>query len=155
GCDWPPSPGQTTHLDRLFRNLGNGRFADVSGVSGLGDERYSQGVAAGDVHDDGFSGLYVADIGQDQAYFNNGDGTFTDRTTQAGLDGGGWTSSTLIADLNGDGFPEIYDVTYVAGRLPFEHLCHDKVQPEQVRVCAPSVFPAEKDRLFLNRGDGT
>src|SRR5262249_5259226 len=45
--------------------------------------------------------------------------------------------------------------TYVAGRLPFEHLCHDKVQPEQVRVCAPSVFPAEKDRLFLNRGDGT
>lgn len=154
-CEWPPEPGQTRHLDRLYRNQGNGRFADVTGVSGLGDERYSQGVSAGDVNDDGFPDLYVANIGENRLYLNNGDGSFTDRTVASGLTGGGWTTSALVADLNGDGFPEIYDVTYVAGRLPFEHLCHDKQHKDLVRVCAPAVFPAEQDRLFLNRGDGT
>ncbi|MBI3864407.1 MAG: VCBS repeat-containing protein, partial [Planctomycetia bacterium] len=154
-CEWPPEPGQARHLDRLYRNLGNGRFEDVTGASGLGDERYSHGVTAGDLNDDGFPDLYVGNIGQNRLYANNGDGTYTEQTAAAGLAGGGWTTSVLIADLNGDAFPEVYDVTYLAGREPFEHLCHDKQNKDVVRVCAPTVFPAEADRLFLNRGDGT
>jgi Flp pilus assembly protein TadD len=155
GGDWPVQEGQTRYLDRLFRNLGNGRFADVTRDSGLGDASFSQGVAAGDVNDDGFPDLYVGNIGQNRLYLNHGDGTFSDVTAEAGLRGGDWTTSVAIADLNGDGFAEIYDVTYLAGEEPFRHICHDLVQKDSPRICAPKVFPAEQDRLYLNRGDGS
>ena len=155
GGDWPPEPGQNRYLDRIFRNLGNGRFADVTEESGLGDARYSQGVAAGDVNDDGFPDLYVANIGDNRLYVNHGDGTFIDGTDRSRLRSGDWTTSAAIADLNGDGYPEIYDVTYLAGSEPFHHICHDLVQRDSPRICAPKVFSAGQDRLHLNRGDGT
>jgi tetratricopeptide (TPR) repeat protein len=154
-CEWPPRAGQREHLDQLFRNLGDGQFANVTAASGLGDDGYSQGVSAGDIDNDGFPDLYVANIGQNRLYLNNGDGTFSERTTEAGLTASGWTTSALLADLNGDGLPDIYDATYLAGRLPFEHVCHDREHKSIVRICAPSVFVAEPDRLFLNQGDGT
>jgi tetratricopeptide (TPR) repeat protein len=156
GGKWPPAAGQSQNLDCLYRNLGGAQFADVTQESGILDDGYSQGVAAGDFNNDGFADLYVANIGQNRLYQNNGDGTFTDGTAEAGLiTRSSWTTSVLIADVNGDGWPDIYDVTYVGGRLPFEHVCHDRVNKSLIRVCAPSVFEAEPDRLFLNRGDGT
>lgn len=155
GCDWPPQAGQSQHLDRMFRNLGNGRFLDVTASSGLGDERYGQGVSAGDFDADGFGDLHVANIFANRLYRNNGDGTFTDCTEEAGIKPGGWTTSSLLADLNGDALPEIYEVTYVAGREPFEHVCHDNATGKPVpRTCSPTVFAAEQDRLYLNLGDG-
>lgn len=155
GCDWPPQPGQTKHLDRLFRNIAGEHFVDVTVQSGLGDESYTHGVSAGDYDSDGFQDLYVCNIGSNRLYRNCGDGTFQDVTAESGLKGGGWSTSGLIADLNGDGLPEIYDVTYLAGREPFEHVCHDKQRDNTPRTCSPAVFQAEQDRLFLNRGDGT
>src|SRR5205807_6269894 len=91
--------------DRLFRNAGDGLAADVTESAGLGDTRYSQGVAAGDYNNDGFPDLYVANIGPNRLYRNNGDGTFADVSAAAGLTGSFWTTSCLIADLNGDSWP--------------------------------------------------
>ncbi|TXT36400.1 MAG: hypothetical protein FD138_994, partial [Planctomycetota bacterium] len=139
----------------LFRNMGGDHFVDVTAQSRLGDESYTHGVTAGDYDSDGFQDLYVCNIGSNRLYRNCGDGTFQDVTSEAGLKGGGWSTSGLIADLNGDGLPEIYDVTYLAGREPFEHVCHDKQRDNTPRTCSPAVFQAEQDRLFLNRGDGT
>ena len=156
GCDWPPQPGQTEHLDRLFRNLGNGQFADVTAVCGLGDERYSYGVSAGDVNDDGFPDLYVANIGVNRLYRNNGDGTFSDCTARARLTRRRLgRPARLIADLNGDGFPEIYDVTYVAGERTISIRFATTSGTSIPAVLLPIEFAAEEDRLYLNRGDGT
>ncbi len=155
GCDWPPQPGQTKYLDRLFRNLGNGHFADVSLASGLGDDRFSHGIAVGDYDSDGFPDIHVSNIGVNRLYRNCGDGTFFDVTAASGLNSHGWSTSGLIADLNGDSFPEIYEVTYLSGREPFEHVCHDKQRDNAPRTCSPAVFQAEQDRLYFNRGDGT
>ena len=153
--DRPGAPARAKRMDQLFRNTGNGCFGDATLASGLGDERFSQGVTAGDYNDDGFTDLYVGNIGENRLYRNNGDGTFTDSTSAARLKSGDWTTSALVADLNGDGYPEIYDVTYVAGREPFEHVCHDPQVKDAPRICSPTVFSAEQDRLFLNLGDGT
>lgn len=155
GCDWPALPGQTKYLDRLFRNMGNGRFVDVTAESRLGDASYSHGATVGDYDADGFSDLYVCNIGSNRLYRNCGDGTFMDVTTEGRVTGGHWSTSGLIADLNGDALPDIYDVTYLSGREPFEHVCHDKQRNNAPRTCSPAVFQAEQDRLFLNRGDGT
>ncbi len=69
--------------NRLFRNLGDGRFEDVTAFTGLGDEGYSQSAAWGDYDSDGWLDLYVSNhIGPegsaDRLWHNLGDGRFED-----------------------------------------------------------------------------
>jgi hypothetical protein len=139
------------YRDCLFRNLGNGTFADVTQEAGLGDRLFSQGVAVGDYNSDGFPDLYLANIGPNRLYENNGDGTFRDATPQAGVSGDEWTVSCAIVDLNGDAMPEIYTVSYLILQEVLERMCKKKGRP---MGCAPSMFTAEQDRLYQNLGDG-
>ena len=154
GGSGPPGDVGQCDVDRLFRNLGTGAFADITELAGVGDDGYSHGVTAGDFDDDGFPDLYVANIGDNRLYRNNGDGTFRDVTQAAGVLGAGWTTSCVFVDLNGDGFPELFDVNYLAGRAPFTEVCWNR-ELDAPRSCLPNHFEAEQDRLFLNRGDGT
>ena len=152
GCRQPRDEEQGEHRDRLFRNLGDGRAADVTEAAGLGDEQFSQGISAGDYNNDGFPDLYLANIGRNRLYRNNGDGTFADVTVTAGILGDDWTTSCLIADLNGDSWPDLYDVNFCAGLNVFTLLC-----PKNgvARSCSPRAFEAAPDRVYVNQGDGT
>jgi tetratricopeptide (TPR) repeat protein len=151
GGPWPQQGGGRAPRDRLYANTGEGLFADVTRLSGLGDERYSAGAAVGDYDNDGFPDLYVANIGPDRFYHNNGDGTFTELADAAGAAGNEWSLSCALADLNGDGNPDLYVVNYLGGPDVFERACTDHGRPVQ---CQPTSFPAEQDRLYLNLGDG-
>ena len=156
GCAFPPDPKQTRDLDRLFRNLGDGRFAEISATAGIFENGYSQGVAAGDFDNDGFPDLYVANIGKNRLFRNLGDGTFLDVTDLAGAHQTNpfeetWTTSVAIVDLNQDGLPDLFDVTYAAGEDVHERICNREHNPG---MCAPAVFEAPLDRCFLNLGDG-
>jgi tetratricopeptide (TPR) repeat protein len=147
GADWPVDYSSTKYRDRLFRNLGNGHFEDVTLAAGLGDNSFSHGVCVGDFDNDGFPDLYLANCGVNRLYHNNGDGTFTDIAPQAGITTDDWTCSCLVADLNGDGLPDIYDVNYLEGDA-LTRICPNG-------PCGPHNFPAQQDRLLLNWGDGT
>src|SRR6185437_13094424 len=151
GCRWPPVAGQTEHMDRLYRNRGDGTFEDVTAQGRLAEDRFGQGVAVGDFNNDGFPDLYVANIGANRLYMNQGDGTFEDVTQSAGIQGEACTSSCLLADLNGDGLPDIYDVNYVQAADVYERVCSQNGKP---RACAPTVFEPQPDRFYLNLGDG-
>jgi hypothetical protein len=151
GCRWPPVAGQTEHLDRLYRNLGDGRFKDVTAASKLAEDRFSQGAAAGDFDNDGFADLYVANVGVNRLYLNQGDGTFRDVGAAAGINAEGWTTSCLLADLNGDGLAEIYDANYIQGDGVYEKRCF---QQGRGRACPPTIFEPQPDRFYLNLGDG-
>lgn len=151
GGPWPPDPGQTRYLNRLFRNSGTGQFQDVTNLAGVGDNGYGQGIAVGDFDNDGFPDLYVAKIGANRLYRNNGDGTFRDVTAQSGIASERWTASCLIADLNGDGLPDLYDVNYLSAREAPGTLCPRGREDE---LCSPAAFPAEQDQVWLNLGDG-
>jgi hypothetical protein len=72
---------------RLFHNLGNGRFADVTVKAGVGDPTSkSLGVAVVDYDNDGWPDLFVAnDTQPNKLYHNNKNGTFTDRAMTAGV----------------------------------------------------------------------
>lgn len=149
---WEQRGDANPHRDRLFRHLGNGRFADVTEQAGLGDGEYGQGVAVGDFNGDGFPDIYVGNIGKNRLYENMGDGTFRDVTGEAGVGGSGrWTTSCAIVDLNGDGLPEIYVVRYVVLE---EALARECGQKGHAMGCAPTLFHSEQDRLYLNLGDG-
>jgi hypothetical protein len=151
GCLWPPSPEQDEYLDRLYRNRGDGTFEDVTERSRLEENRFSQGVAAGDLNNDGFADLYVANIGVNRLYMNLGDGTFRDVTREAGIDGETWTTSCLLADLNGDGGPDIYDANYLQGADLYDRVCP---QNGVGRTCSPIAFESQPDRFYLNLGNG-
>lgn len=76
--------------NRLFRNVGNGRFEDVSKASGAGDPGSGFVSVWGDLDNDGFLDFAVAngvlkDGSVPQIYRNNGDGTFRKMTIEAGI----------------------------------------------------------------------
>jgi enediyne biosynthesis protein E4 len=86
--------GMQGESDFLFHNRGDGTFEDVSKKAGVDDPRhyYGMGVVWGDLDNDGWPDLYVAnDAGPNYMYRNKHDGTFE----EAGL--------LLGADLSGDG----------------------------------------------------
>lgn len=72
---------------RLFRNLGNGAFEDVTAKSGIFDTTSkSLGVAMLDYDHDGWPDLFVAnDTQPNKLYRNRRDGTFEDVAVQAGV----------------------------------------------------------------------
>ncbi len=92
--------------DRLYRNDGN-RFMDVTATSGIYNSKigYGLGIAVGDVNNDGWPDIYIANDfhENDYLYYNNGDGTFT----ESGAFSFGHTSNFSmgcdIADFNNDG----------------------------------------------------
>jgi hypothetical protein len=62
----------------LFRNLGDGRFADVTDSLGVGSTRWTMAVAAADFNDDGWPDLYLAnDYGPEELYENQEGRRFT------------------------------------------------------------------------------
>ena len=72
--------------DRLYRNRGNGTFADVTGSAGVGREfGPALGVIAADLDRDGWVDIYVANDGQENQLWHNGrDGTFANVALLAG-----------------------------------------------------------------------
>jgi len=150
-CKWPVDLNDFTHLDRLYRNQGDGTFADVTDACGIRENGYSQGVAAGDFDNDGFTDLYVGNVGQNRLYHNQGDGTFALVSHQ--VDSRiVWTASVMIADVNGDSWPDLFDVNYLVGEDLYTRHC---IIDGKIRSCGPAIFDGERDALLLGSGDGT
>jgi len=154
--DWTPAterecPAQTGLLDychpqsyrapakdTLYRNNGDGTFANVSEQSGIhavwGN---GLGVVVGDVNEDGFLDVFVAnDEMNNQLWLNQGDGTFIDDAIVSGVavDANGEPKAgmgTDFADVNDDGLLDLIVVN----------------------------LSGETDSLFINKGgwftDGT
>jgi len=79
--------------DVLYRNLGDGTFADVSASAGFLSSLPTNGPAFGDIDNDGDLDLYVSAVVPLSAsgnryylYINNGDGTFTEDAVARGAD---------------------------------------------------------------------
>jgi len=96
--------GMQGESDFLFRNLGNGKFEDVSEKAGVSDpkHRYALGVVWGDYDNDGWPDLYVAnDAGPNYLYRNKHDGTFEDTAMLGGaaLSGDGLEQGSMGVDF--------------------------------------------------------
>ncbi|HUS05564.1 MAG TPA: CRTAC1 family protein [Bryobacteraceae bacterium] len=107
----------------LFRNNGDGTFTDVSKAAGIANPAgKGLGLAVGDIDNDGWPDLYVANDGvRNFLYHNQHNGTFVDIAYGAGVgfDGHGRPQAgmgTEIADYDNDGRPDIF-VTNFADEL--------------------------------------
>jgi enediyne biosynthesis protein E4 len=77
----------TGTASKLYRNLGGGKFEDVSAKAGVSDPNSkSLGVVVLDYDGDGWPDLFVAnDTQPNKLYRNNRNGTFTDEGMRAGV----------------------------------------------------------------------
>ncbi len=95
--------------NRLFRNLGGLRFADVTKGSGADDTGWTQAVSHVDFDRDGRQDLIVAnDYGRNAFLRNLGGGRFEDRAPALGITKAFHSMNVGVADLNDDDHPDIY-----------------------------------------------
>ena len=153
GNDFPKSSSQGNHTDALFRNQIGREVVNVAQLAGVADAGYGQGATVGDIDNDGFPDLYVANLEGGRLYRNNGDGTFRDITTESKIDARQWTTSCLLADVNHDGYPDLYLVNYLEGKDLYHTIC--RTPDGRPRVCTPYDFNPAQDKLWINSRDGT
>ncbi|MEW6073727.1 MAG: CRTAC1 family protein [Planctomycetota bacterium] len=156
GC-WMPEVSDNKARDlrgklanALYRNEGNGRFADVTAAAGVGDRGFGMGASTADYDGDGDLDLYVLNYGPNVLYRNEGNGTFTDVSQESGLADPSWSLAAPWFDHDGDGDLDVYVVNYLeydAGRF------RDFYKPSGYP--GPLSYNAQSGRLYRNRGDGT
>jgi tetratricopeptide (TPR) repeat protein len=142
--------------DRLFRNLGDGYFQDVTEASGLDalPGGYGHGVAVGDYDNDGLPDLFVTRWRSYALYRNLGGSRFQDVTRQAGLGGDrDWPTSAAWADFDNDGDLDLYVCHYLKWDVEHPTLCeYPENSKPGYRYCDPLPFPALPDHIFRNDG---
>ena len=128
--------------DRLFRNHGDGTFADVSESAGITRaDGPGLGVVGADFNGDGRSDFYVANDGMaNQLWLNRGDGTFVDEALLAGTafngEGGPEGSMGLaVGDPDNDGDTDIF-VTNITRETHAFYRNVGRGQFEDARVAA-------------------
>jgi len=158
--DGPDKKEVKGHPCKLYKNLGNWKFKDVTAEVGLDkfDWFYTHGCAVADYDNDGWPDLLVTGWGRVALFHNEPDGKggrhFADVTKKAGLNDALWSTSAAWADLDGDGFPDLYICHYVDWSFKKHPPCHYKAD-KTPDVCPPKTFDALPHVLYHNNGDGT
>ena len=141
--------------NQLWRNLGNGRFENITATAGVGlEDRIGVTASFADIDNDGDPDLFVTTVKTGNVLFENlGNGRFKDITGESGLDYVGHSSGAVFFDFNNDGLLDLFlvnvgiytgnekgrDGFYLA--LEDAFLAHTK--PER----------AERSILYLNLGN--
>ena len=142
----PPDPLPS---NRLYRNTGDGKFADVTAASGSGDTGYGMGCAVADYDNDGDQDLYITNVGSNVLYRNEGRGRFVDIARQAGVGDERWGTSSGFLDFDLDGDLDLFVVNYVEYALDQDHVCR---RGRLRSYCAPIYYQPIGDILYRNDG---
>ncbi len=130
-----------TESCRLFRNLGDWKFEDVTARAGVGDAGESariwkQGASFADINNDGHLDLYVCRFrAPNLLYLNQGDGTFREEAASRGLALADASGMAAFCDYDRDGWLDVHIQT---------NLLDAVAQPD-----------GQQDRLYRNNRDGT
>ena len=134
----------------LFRNLGKGKFQDVTAEAGLTPKNRPSGITFVDYDHDGDLDLLLTGSGlkpggaPNVLWRNNGDKTFTEWTEPTGLGGSGKTAASILTDFNddravdlavtGDGPAPLIYVNPREGKYPTQALYEGEKLPPTVGI---------------------
>src|SRR5262249_30686382 len=168
---------------KLYKNLGNWKFKDVTVEVGLDQINfYNHGCAVADYDRDGWPDLLVTGYGGLALFHNEPVDAhdaakgrkFREVTVEAGLlpanheelarEGHAqgkvsahhfWSTSAAWADLDGDGYPDLYVCQYVNWSFANNPKCIGGLNGVRRDVCPPKMFDAVHHAVWHNHGDGT
>jgi len=162
--DGPDKKTIKGHPCKLFKNLGNFKFKDVSKEVGLDQMPlfYNHGVAVCDYDRDGWPDVLVTGYGRLALYHNVPDPKdpkkriFVDVTKEVGLLGVEhfWSTSAAWADFDGDGFPDLYVCQYVDWSWENNPTCGGYHPKSKRDICPPKTFKARRHAIYRNDGKG-
>ncbi|MBK8922771.1 MAG: VCBS repeat-containing protein [Saprospirales bacterium] len=149
--------------NKLFLNLGNFKFKDITGGTGLESaDGFETSVTAVDINADGWMDFYVGRAGpfppegcKNRLFVNNGNLTFTERAAEYGLDVDTRTTGANFFDYDLDGDLDVYILNYPTS---FDYTSKiearlDEKTGQYHPVLSPKT-PRDSDRLYRNEGNG-
>jgi hypothetical protein len=177
---WPGESGDKPTM-ALYRNLGDGKFEDVTEAAGLAVSLFGMGVTVGDYDNDGWPDLFITGVGGNRLFRNEaaspGKGAagrrFRDVTAAAKVGGpGGWTEATesdflarqkplnwstsaAFLDYDGDGFLDLFVCNYIVWSPASDDRQGFRLSSGERAYGPPRAFAGAVCFLYRNRGDGT
>ncbi len=153
GGQWERPPKYGYRALWLFRNLGDGTFADRTVEAGLaGVDAYTIGMAAADYDNDGDADFLLTNLNHNMLFRNDG-GVFAEVGKLAGVsEHDEWSSSAIFLDANNDRWLDVYVGNY-ADWTP----ATDKFCPEGANVklyCVPADYEGMSSRFFWGSEQG-
>lgn len=139
---------------RLYLNLGDFRFQDVTQEAGVETDNWIAGVALIDINANGFLDIYLSVSGEpgtppeqraNLLFINNGDMTFREAAAEFGIDDRGYGTQGVFFDYNRNGYPDLF-------------LMNNSPVSFSRKGGSPFFVPddtAGYDKLYRNNGDGT
>jgi hypothetical protein len=184
GRPWPgrEKAGEPLPTMKLYHNLGNGKFADVTEAVGLNIPMYGMGATVGDYDNDGFADLFVTGVGGNRLFHNEpapaGKGVkgrwFKDVTAEAGVaapaalalpdaaDGDflqrdrpvSFSTSAAFVDYDGDGLLDLFVCNYVTWSPQIDFTLSFTRDGSERAFGPPTTFEGSQCFLYRNVGNG-
>jgi hypothetical protein len=137
--------GSERQSNRLYHNLGNGKFEEVAMKAGAqgnaGD--FCKGCTWIDHDNDGYPDLFLNNAESGRLLHNNRDGTFTDSSSAMGIDGPNSGFSCWTWDFDNDGWLDIFAT------------CFDRTLEDVVKGLLGQPHSRHSNRLYRNlKGKG-
>ncbi len=140
----------------LYRNRGDGTFADVAAEVGLADVNQpetgvSMGAVWGDYDNDGFEDLFIYKWGRPELFHNDGGKSFTRVTERAGLPAWVNANTAIWFDYDRDGHLDIFLGGYYPEDVNLWRLKTTKIMPESFEYARNG----GRKYVLRGKGDGT
>ena len=169
---WPghvPAEKVAAPTMKLYRNLGNWKFEDVTAAAGLDIELYGMGVAVGDIDNDGRLDVFVSCVGKSRLFRNVDGKKFQEITASAGVGGDTdlpnakskdeflkhkdpipFASSATFLDYDGDGRLDLFVCHYITWSPATDLAIGSTLEGGQRGFGRPTEFEAAQCSLYRN-----
>ena len=135
----------TSQCGRLYRNVGGGRFEDVTQKSGIRACGLGMGAYWADLDGDGRLDLYLTNVGPNAVWWNRGDGTF-EEGRDTGLEDPLFSAGAAFLDYDGDGRLDVAVANYLDSTPEWE------AAQQQFELRVPEDYMGQPSHLFHNEG---